>query len=194
MRWRGLQLLRHGACRCITESVSDMQPVQCLAPTVAFPVKQYHHYTLAGTHFLSTLGQEAELAWMAVNTPRWYINKWSPISVLIRLMKRNFADMHNALEQSKKGTGWCPTPWKSRGRLIISLLWDNWARGVCPSVMHGQHNAKPTVTFPTPKHYHLAGLTILPTEGRRLSWLEWLVIWLGLGPNYHVTYPTLLTR
>jgi len=42
-------------------------------------------------------------------------------------------------------------------------------------VMHGQCDARPTVTFPAAQHCHCSWLISHPTEGRRVSWLEWLV-------------------
>jgi len=36
------------------------------------PLLTEHHRTLAGTHFLSHIGQEAELAWVAGYILRWY--------------------------------------------------------------------------------------------------------------------------
>jgi len=54
-------------------------------PTLTFPAAQHCHCHLAGIHFLSRRGQEAELARVAGYILRRYTRERSQISVLIGL-------------------------------------------------------------------------------------------------------------
>jgi len=62
--------------RCTVSPATDtfMHRWNAAAPCCLYSPTVEHHHTLAGTHFPSSWGYEADLAWVAGHAPRWFVH------------------------------------------------------------------------------------------------------------------------